>query len=47
MYLLLARTIEDTLVVGKPEFSSYVKPVKVEDKNKAFDGTHAPLKVLN
>ena len=47
VYLLLARTIEDTLVVGKPEFNSYVKPVKVEDKNKTFDGSYAPLKVLN
>lgn len=46
-YLLLARTIEDNLVVGKPEFNSYVKPVKVEDKNKTFDGSYAPLKVIN
>jgi hypothetical protein len=47
VYLLLARTIEDSLVVGKPEFNSYVKRIKVEDKNKAFDGTFAPLKVIN
>ena len=46
-YLLLARTIEDNLVVGKPNFNPYVKPIKVEDKNRTFDGTHQPHKVLS
>jgi len=46
-YLLLARTIEDNLVVGKPNFNPYVKPIKVEDKNKTFNGMHQPHKVLS
>ena len=46
-YLLLARTIEDNLVVGKPSFNTFVKAIKPEDKNKGFGGTEAPLKVIN
>jgi hypothetical protein len=44
--LLLARTIEDNVVVGKPQFNPYSKTVRVEDKNKAFDGSHNPIKQI-
>jgi len=37
-YTLLARTIQDDLVVGKPKFNSFSKPVKPEHKNKGFGG---------
>lgn len=37
-YTLLARTVKDDLVVGKPQFISMIKPVKAEDKSKGFSG---------
>lgn len=46
-YLLLARSMEDNLVVGKQDFNSRVKAVKVEEKDRAFDGSFAPFKVLS
>ena len=37
-YTLLARTVKDDLVVGKPKFNSFIKPVKAEDKKLGFTG---------
>ena len=31
-YTLLARTVKDDLVVGKPKFNAMIKPIKAEDK---------------
>ena len=44
--MTLARTIDDVLVVGKPQFNAYVKTVKVEEKNRQMDGEIAPLKCI-
>ena len=46
-YTLLARTVKDDLVVGKPKFNAFVKPVKSEDKTKGFAGHHESFKVLD
>ena len=45
-YLLLARTIQDDLVVGKEPFNTFNKKMKAEDKNKDFAGNAAPFKVI-
>ena len=39
--------MEDNLVVGKADFVKFNKPVKVEDKNLAFDGSYAKYKVVS
>lgn len=41
-YTLLARTIQDDLVVGKPKFNAMIKAVKAEDKQKGFGGDYEP-----
>jgi hypothetical protein len=38
--LELARTVKDDKVVGKPEFETYFKVMKAEDKNREFHGEH-------
>jgi len=40
-YLELARTVKDDLVVGKAPMQRFFNPIKTEDKNKDFTGTHA------
>ena len=37
---MLARTVKDDLVVGKPKFNAMIKPVKAEDKTKGFAGEY-------
>ena len=46
-YTLLARTIKDDLVVGKPKFNSFIKPVKAEHKDKGFTGAVEDFKVMS
>mmetsp|Transcript_40149 Transcript_40149/g.52616 ORF Transcript_40149/g.52616 Transcript_40149/m.52616 type:complete len:135 (+) Transcript_40149:2267-2671(+) len=46
-YTLLARTIKDDLVVGKPKFNSFVKPMRAEDKEKGFSGNQEQFKVMS
>ena len=43
---LLARTIADDLVVGKPKFNAMIKPLKAEDKTKGFSGNYEPYKCV-
>ena len=43
---MLARTIQDDLVVGKEQFNAYIKTVKAEDKNKDFGGTAQQFQVI-
>ena len=45
-YTLLARTVKDDLVVGKPQFVSMIKAVKAEDKSKGFAGNHEDYKTI-
>ena len=45
-YILLARTINDAQIVGKPPIQKYYSTMKPEHKNKAFDGTLQELKVI-
>jgi len=37
-YTLLARSVKDDLVVGKPKFNSYFKTMRPEDKERGFAG---------
>ena len=37
-YTMLARTVKDDLVVGKPKFNAMLKSIKAEDKTKDFAG---------
>ena len=46
-YTLLARTVKDDLVVDKPKFNSYIKPVKAENKNLGFTGAVEDYKVMS
>ena len=46
-YTLLARTVKDDLVVGKPKFNSFIKPVKAEDKKLGFTGQHESTNALD
>ena len=39
-YTMLARTVKDDLVVGKPKFNAFIKPVKPEHKNLGFTGEY-------
>ena len=43
---LLARTIADDLVVGKPKFNAMIKPIKAEDKTKGFSGNFEPYQCV-
>ena len=45
-YTLLARTVKDDLVVGKPKFNAMIKPVKAEDKKLGFSGNTESYQVL-
>ena len=45
-YTLLARQVKDDLVVGKPKFNSYIKPMRPEHKEKGFGGQPEPYKVI-
>ena len=45
-YILLARTVQDDLVVGKPKFVSMIRGMKAEDKQFGFDGRHESKKAL-
>lgn len=46
-YTLLARTVKDDLVVGKPKFNSFIKPMKAENKKLGFTGQHESTNVLD
>ena len=46
VYTVLARTIQDGVVVGKEPFNYYFKAVKPEHKGVGFDGTKADFKVI-
>lgn len=37
---MLARTVKDDLVVGKPKFNAQIKPMKAEHKSLNFAGHH-------
>lgn len=37
-YTLLARNVKDDLVVGKPKFNSYIKPMRPEHREQGFSG---------
>ena len=43
---MLARTVKDDLVVGKPKFNSYIKPMRPEHKEKGFSGQPEQFKVI-
>lgn len=45
-YTLLARTINDEVVVGKPAFNPYIKAIRPEDKNRDFLGQPSQLKQI-
>ena len=45
-HILLARTVQDDLVVGKPKFNSFVKPMKPEHKNLGFSGRHESTEIF-
>jgi len=45
-YTLLARTVKDDLVVGKPKFNSYIKPMKPEHREMGFSGQTEPFKAI-
>lgn len=46
-YTLLARTVKDDLVVGKPPFQIYLPSLKPEDKDRGFDGGKQVLKTID
>lgn len=45
-YTMLARTVNESQIVGKPPIEKYFKPVKPEHKEREFDGTHKAFRVL-
>ena len=46
-HILLARTVQDNLVVGKPKFNSFVKPMKPEHKTLGFSGRQESYQVFS
>lgn len=45
-YTMLARTVNESQIVGKPPLEKYFKPMKPEHKEREFDGTHKAFRVL-
>lgn len=44
---MLARTVQDDLVVGKPKFNAMIKAIKAEDKTKGFGGNYESYQTLD
>lgn len=46
-HILLARTVQDDLVVGKPKFNAFVKPMKPEHKGLGFTGRQESFQIFS